>query len=110
MHSDQGDEILKSSEFSDRSISFSEVRLFEAFNDYTYFVSYGAVRIVFRLVDPFGGKWIDSQLPWFPGVDSRVHVIESNRCAIFFHCSFPVLMLWTVHGLQVCEWIAVDGR
>jgi len=33
MVSDQGDEISKSGEFSDRGISFSKVRLFVAFND-----------------------------------------------------------------------------
>jgi len=109
MLSDEGYEISKSREFSDRGISFSEVCLCVAFNDEVCFVSYGAVRIVFRLVDPFGANWLDSQLPCFPGVDSCECVIEQNRCAFLFHCSFRVVSLWAVHGLRICEWIAVDG-
>jgi len=60
MLSDQGDEISKSGGLSDRGISFSEVRLFVAFDDQACFVSYGAIRIVFRLLDPFGANWLDS--------------------------------------------------
>ena len=51
--SDQGCEMSKSGESSDRGISFSEVHLFVAFTDWACFASYGVVMIVFRLVDQF---------------------------------------------------------
>jgi hypothetical protein len=107
--SDQRDEIPKGGECSDIGISFSEVLLFVAFNYYACFVSYGAVWIVLRLVDSFGANCRASQLHCFPGVDSCECVIELNRCGFFFHCSFRVVSLWAVHGVRVCEWIAVDG-
>jgi len=88
--SDQGDEIPKGGEFSDRGKSFSEVHLFVAFNYYACIVYYGAVWTVLRHVDPFGANWLDSQVRCFPGVDSSECVIEQDRCAFFFHCSLPV--------------------
>jgi len=66
--------------------------------------------VVFRLVDPFGANWLDSQLPCFPGVDSCECVIGQDQCAFLFHYSFRVVSLWAFHGLRICEWIAVDRR
>jgi len=83
--SEQGDEIPKSGEFSDSGISFSEVLLFVPFNYPECFALYGAVRIVFCLVDPFGANWLDSQLLCFLGVDSGECVNEQDQCAFFFH-------------------------
>jgi len=74
-----------------------------AFNSSACFVSYGAIRILLRLVDPFGADWRDSQLPCFPGVDRFECVIEQDGCAFCFHYSFPVVLLWAVHGLSVCD-------
>jgi len=76
MFSDQGDEIPKSGEFSDWGIGFCKVHLFIPFNYYACFVSYGALRIVFRVVHPFGANWLDLQFPCFLGVDSCERVIE----------------------------------
>ena len=76
LFSDQRDEVQNSGEFSDRCIGFSKVHSFIKFNYYVCFVSYGAVRIVFCLVDLFGASWLESQLPCFPGVDRWERVIE----------------------------------
>jgi len=53
---DQGDKILKSGEFSDRGISFSDVHLFVALNHSACLVSYGGVGLLFHLVDQFGAN------------------------------------------------------
>jgi len=78
MFSDPGDEILESGEFSNQVICYFKVCLFVVFKYLAYFVLYSAVRIVFRLVDPFGANWLDSQLPCFLGVDSCQCVIEQD--------------------------------
>lgn len=59
----------KQGEFSDGGISVSEVHLFIALNYLVCNVSYGAIRIVLRLVDPFGANWLVVQLHCFLGVD-----------------------------------------
>jgi hypothetical protein len=78
MLSDQRNDMTKSGEFSDRGIDFSKMSVFIALNYLVCFVSYCAVRIVFRPVDTFGANWLDSQLPCFPGVDSQECVIEHD--------------------------------
>jgi len=52
--SNHRDEILTSGEFPDRGTSFSGIRLFIAIDYSPCFVPSSAVRMVFRLVDPFG--------------------------------------------------------
>jgi hypothetical protein len=93
LFSDQGDDLPKSGEFSDRGIGFSKGCLIIAFDYEAWCVSYGAGRIVLCLVDPLRANWRESHLHSFPGVDGCECVIEQDRCAFFFHCSFPVVSL-----------------
>jgi len=57
--SDHRDEIPKSGERSNRGKSVTEIRLVVVFNQLVFFALYGAIRIVFLLVDSFGANWLD---------------------------------------------------
>ena len=101
------DNIVTSCELLDQCITFSDMHFFIVFYYLACYEPYGAISIVFHLVDPVWSSWLVCQLPGFPEVDSIECVIEPDWCVfilpllissgLLVGSPWPVHM-WLAHG------------